>query len=377
MEDFDRTLLVVVGPPSYRKPQEAALFTGCSSFKSLFLFSPPGEPWSALDAPIETSGLDKSVPDTLARLAVREPYSPVSFVELENPEKALANVDAVNSIELYSFISRQCAEIARKPLIVSVFETIASPILHKLPPFSHNVKKVLKKADLFIAYTHRSAEYLRAFGVSDDKICVVYPGIDLNTFCGPRLNIDGIRILFVGGAAGEKGLKALLEAFTRLSTSRKNVELWICAKPRGKREAELMEAYSRKGSVVNLGYVPREKIPEVYRRCDIFCLSSHDQRRLGMKVWEEQFGFALVEAMASCLPVVATRCGVIPEIVGEKNLIVKQNSVEDISFALEHLVEDEDLRLRIGRSNRERAERFFDLEKQRAIIDKTVGDILQ
>lgn len=373
-------LAVVVGPASNRKMQEVALFQNCSHFETALVFSSLDEPWHIDDVNYVYADLVRIVPDFLASFVVRKPYSPVSFVKLKGLENCLEDADIINCIELYSFISCQCAGYARKhgkKLAVSIFETIPSPPLHKFPPFSRNVKKVLRQADIFLAYTNRSAEYLRKLSVPDEKIKVIYPGIDLQKFRPAReRNHESIRVLFVGGFAGEKGLGILLEAFSKLCLDECDVELWVCAKPRSKVERTLIEEHSQKRPVKAFGYVDYDRMPEIYRQCDVLCLPSFDKRKWCMKVWEEEFGFALVEAMASGLPIIASDCGAVREVTGNDNLIVPQKSVEALYIALCKAVDDESWRSHTARVNRKRAEKLFDIEKQRVKIDKVLSELL-
>lgn len=376
----EHNLVVVVGAPSNRKRQEVALFQECPHFRTMLVFSSTEKPWTTDGADHAYSELVKLLPDFVSRVAVRKPYSPVSLVKLSNLEKCLEDFAVINCIELYSFISRQCAKVAHekgKKLAVSVFETIPSSPLHKVPPFSQNVKEVLRQADTFIAYSRRSGDYLRQLVVSEEKIKIIYPGVDLEKFHPPKEHTrSNIRILFVGGFAGEKGLDVLLKAFSRLHVDVPQTELWICAEPRSKRQKALIQTYTRKYPVKAFGFLNHDEMPDIYRECDIFCLPSFDKKMLGVKVWEEQFGFALVEAMASGLPIVATDCGVVPEIVGNDNPIVPQKSVGALYQALLALSNDEKYGKYLGIVNRAKATRLFDIKKQRLEMDKVLFELL-
>lgn len=322
----------------------------------------------------------KFLPDFICNSVTRRPYSTVSPLGLQDLEDALKKIDIIESIELYSFLSCQCAKIAKKhgkKLVISIFETISSPLLHKLPPFLRNVKTCLRQADAFIAYTNRSAEYLQQLSAPREKIKVIYPGIDLKKFHPPKKrDHSNLRILFVGGLAGEKGIDILLKAFSKLYRKNSQTELWICAKPRHDKEEALIQFYSQKYPVKAFGHVDHEKLPEIYRRCDIFCLPSFDKRKFGVTVWEEQFGFVLVEAMASGLPIVATRCGAIPEIMGPNNILVPQESEKTLFSALSTLINDSTLRVSMSKMSRQRAEQKFDIIKQRKKMNETLISIL-
>jgi glycosyltransferase involved in cell wall biosynthesis len=324
--------------------------------------------------------IKKLLPDFVSGFFVRKPYSPVSFVKLQNVEKALENVEVIECAELYSFISYQCAKFAKatgKRLVVSVWETISTLPINHYPPYSHNVKIVRKHADIFLAHTWRAANYLKRMSVSDEKIKVVYPGVDIRKFHpSGRQDNDTFRILFVGRFDKEKGLPILLNAFARLHAENSDTELWIRAKKRTGEVQALAYRYAQRYPIRFLGPVDYDKLPEIYGQCDVLCLPSLDRRKWGIKVWEEQFGFVLMEAMACGLPIIASDCGSIPEVIGTENIIVRQKSVDDLYCALLRVMKDESYREYISKANRVRAQKLFDLEKQRRTLGKILYELL-
>ena len=109
----------------------------------------------------------------------------------------------------------------------------------------------------------------------------------------------------------------------------------------------------------------------------MFCCPSVDSRLFGWTHWEEQFGFGLVEAMGSGLPIVSTDCGAIPEVVGSQNLIVPQGSVMSMIPALDKIGDDRGLRFSLGNENRSRAEHLFDVEKQSECLENEMVRLSQ
>jgi len=116
--------------------------------------------------------------------------------------------------------------------------------------------------------------------------------------------------------------------------------------------------------ITYLGFIPENQKPKIFSKADVFISPSKNRRRFGMKVWEEQFGFTFIEAMASGLPVISTSSGSIPEVLGPNNFLIEKVSVEEISKILEKITSIPKYELvDLGRKNQDRAKNYFDSKK--------------
>jgi glycosyltransferase involved in cell wall biosynthesis len=99
----------------------------------------------------------------------------------------------------------------------------------------------------------------------------------------------------------------------------------------------------------------RRDVPEILALLDVFVLPS---------LWEG-LPIALLEAMAAGLPVVATRVGGVPEVVvdGVTGLLVPPRDPEAFSKAILKLLQDPDLRQKMGQAGRERVMEHFSAER--------------
>jgi glycosyltransferase involved in cell wall biosynthesis len=96
------------------------------------------------------------------------------------------------------------------------------------------------------------------------------------------------------------------------------------------------------------GYVPRERLRELYRRAKIFVYPSR----------AEGFGIPPLEAMACGAPVVATRTGAIPEFAGDAALLVNPGDREALRDAMARLLRDAALRGELRARGPARARRY-------------------
>jgi hypothetical protein len=110
------------------QPIEDSLLQGLAGFEVLSVgWDATGGEYSPEEGCFVPLKMRKLLPDAVADLFVRKPYSAVSFAVLEGLEEALEEAEILYTTELYSFLSRQCAEIAEKTgkkLVISCFETL-------------------------------------------------------------------------------------------------------------------------------------------------------------------------------------------------------------------------------------------------------------
>jgi glycosyltransferase involved in cell wall biosynthesis len=164
----------------------------------------------------------------------------------------------------------------------------------------------------------------------------------------------------VGRLAETKGQGVLLTAFARVHE--KYPESWLILAGEGRLESELRALAAELNiheRVVFLGY--RTDIPEVLKACDVFVLPSIAEGLPG----------ALLEAMATGIPVIASRVGGVPEILNnpELGMMISPSSVGELTTAMERLGSmDEVERNDIGKALRERVHVEFTKEKMISVM---------
>jgi phosphatidyl-myo-inositol dimannoside synthase len=194
------------------------------------------------------------------------------------------------------------------------------------------------------------------------KIPIIYNGVDSTLFCpsDSRSEVDPVNILCVGRLIERKGQDHLLRAFARLRSKLTSpVKLTLV----GTGDTEMSLKNLAKdlliaNSVDFAGVVPGEKMPDIFKRGDIFVLPSQNE---GMSI-------ALLEAMACGLPVVVTNTGGTVELVQENvnGFVVPWADVQALTEQLDLLIKDQQLRSRLGQASRQTAIKFsWDAMSQR------------
>jgi glycosyltransferase involved in cell wall biosynthesis len=148
----------------------------------------------------------------------------------------------------------------------------------------------------------------------------------------------------------EKNIGRLLSAFSQIVASGLPVRLVICGDgPERGRLSELAAALGIAGRVAFTGHVPRPEA--VMGAFDLLAMTSDT----------EQMPYAVLEAMAARLPVVATDVGDIAAMVAPENrpFIVPRDDRAQLVAALRRLCLEPETRRRIGQRNRERVESAF------------------
>ena len=213
----------------------------------------------------------------------------------------------------------------------------------------------------------------------------VPPGVDTERFrplspperraARDRLGLppDALVVLSLSRLVPRKGMDVLIRAVARLQRSRPDLVLAIGGA--GREERRLRAQARVAGVPVHwLGRVSDEDLPAAYGAADVFAMCCRD-RWLGLE--QEGFGIVFLEAAACGVPQLAGLSGGSAEAVvdGETGVVVTEPSdSRAVAAALEPLLDDPELRRRLGEAARERAETSFSYDKlalrlERALLE--------
>ena len=222
----------------------------------------------------------------------------------------------------------------------------------------------LREADAILCANSEGVQVLREMGYSGPTAVIPPVGVDTQVFRPVERKPSGAFVVaYAGRFVPEKGLDTLMEAVARLGPG---VELWLIGNGPYR---PTLEALSRElgieGWVRWLEPVPPERMPELLAQVDVVVLPSRTTR-----VWKEQFGRILVEAMACKVPVVGSNSGAIPEVVGDAGLIFPEGDVAALAECLRWLKESPELRHELAERGYVRATTLY---SQEHIAGQTTG----
>jgi glycosyltransferase involved in cell wall biosynthesis len=211
-------------------------------------------------------------------------------------------------------------------------------------------KAIWTKASLLVACSEGLK--MRAFRFLPSVSIEVIPnGVDLDRFHPGRTdeNKDVLKLLTVGRLSVTKRVELLIEAVERLCRDGHSVRFAIVGGGGMEKRLRQMVLQKNLGHIINVtGRIAPEKMPDLYHHSDVFVSAS----------MQEGMSNAMLEAMASGLPIVTTRCEGVEELVGDNGVVVEQPNAASIAQAVAKLAGDSQGYERMCLAARKRAENF-------------------
>jgi glycosyltransferase involved in cell wall biosynthesis len=214
-------------------------------------------------------------------------------------------------------------------------------------------------------------DYIACSVANPEKMVTIHSGVNIDRFMKLKVNIEGKKrslglntefpvVGTVGWLLPIKGPIYLLRAMAEVWQNHPDIHLVYVGK--GDLEEDVKREASRTGvsdKVKFLGW--RDDIPEIMQILDVFVLPSLN----------EGMGRVLLEAMASGKPIVASNVGGIPDLVkdGQNGFLVRPGDVNGLSLAIKKLIEDKELRVKMGARGRTMAQSYGVEEMIRKIDD--------
>lgn len=190
------------------------------------------------------------------------------------------------------------------------------------------------------------------FGVEPDRIEVIPLGVD-EVFVPPTTpRVPGRLLAMASADSPMKGIATLLESVAKLSTER-DLELVLVCKPQaGGRTEKLINDLGIADRVSFVHGISDAELVALMGSAEIACVPS----------LYEGFSLPTAELMACETPLVVSRAGAIPEVVGpdgECADLVTPGDPEELAQAIAALLDDPDRRVQMGKAGRTRVQEKF------------------
>ena len=197
------------------------------------------------------------------------------------------------------------------------------------------IKQVWKQAGAVVA----NSEGLKDLALKsspDQEISVIYNAIDISEF-RPDLNEANsngeTKVVCVSRLIERKGIRFLIEAIGKLKD--RDVKLILVGEGNQEEELKKLAVDSRISDRVDFkGYMDHDSIADLYRTSDVFVLPSLN----------EGMSNALLEAMASGLPVIVTDTGGTSELIDGNGVVVPMSDSNAIAEAIREFMDNPDTR---------------------------------
>ena len=210
--------------------------------------------------------------------------------------------------------------------------------------------KLIWKSAIGITSNSEGLKQLALESEPNIDIKVIPNGVDVNEF-SPNVSETGpgLKILTVARLIERKGIEYLIDAVSKLKLRIPELSLTVVGS--GNMKSVLEEQAKEKmnsDSIRFLGEIPHNELAAIYSSHDIFVLPSLN----------EGMSNALLEAMASGLPIITTLTGGSKELLNGNAVLIEKGSSESILEALNAIVYDTEKLLRMKDLSVERSRRF-------------------
>ncbi|MEM7730956.1 MAG: glycosyltransferase family 4 protein [Pseudomonadota bacterium] len=208
-----------------------------------------------------------------------------------------------------------------------------------------------------ISHFCRSQGMLFSEPVHWPRMHIVHCGIDPDLYDCPGSKALGKRLLFVGRLAAAKGLPVLLKAFSQVHLHHPDATLTLVGDGH---DRAAIEAQSRElgleTAVIFTGYLSQADVAEKLAEADIFVLPS----------FAEGLPVVLMEALASRMPVVATRIAGVGELIedGISGVLVPPGDADTLAEQIKTLLAAPETWAQMGVAGRERVVADFDIRSE-------------
>ena len=256
------------------------------------------------------------------------------------------------SIDLFFAPDHHIPFLRDTPVVATVMDIIpfvhpewASGRLRGVKNFAFK-KAVISAEHIITISEHSKSDIVNYFEIDESRISTVPLGVDSNFFIRidepeierikSKYGIDREFFLSVGTLQPRKNILRTIEAFRRLPKSHRADTMLVVVGQDGWGSDELglsIEKMREEGDGVWLSYLLQDEVYALMQSA----------RAIVYPSLYEGFGLPIVEGFASQRPIIASATTSMPEVAGDAAILVDPHSIEEISEAMERLLESDSL----------------------------------
>ena len=309
------------------------------------------------------TGRNAAAPDGALRmqrtgLPTANPWGRILWEQFVQP--VTARQSGVDLLHMLAYVSPLVATV---PSVVTVHDLSFLRAPERFRPANRTYLSLLtglscQRARRIIAVSqHTKKDVMKVYGVPEEKIDVVYSGLDA-AFVRPAPEAIGrFReahglpdkfILYLGTIEPRKNLSSLIRAYARVRPA--GVKL-VCAGGRGWMSEDVFQTVEElrlSRDVIFPGFVPDDDLPYWYSAAQVFVYPSA----------YEGFGLPVIEALACGVPTITTNASSLPEAAGDAALLFPPDDSAALAEALARLLADDSLQADLAARGPLQAARF-------------------
>jgi len=245
------------------------------------------------------------------------------------------------------------AYLSSKPYIISLRGTEVPGYEDRFGWVSRLIKPLIMQSWRKAKFVDANSQYLKKLALKtnpDLNIKVVYNGVDTKSFYPAKKNTKDSVILCNSRLGKRKGVEYLVKAIPMVLNKIPRARLVLIGEGAEKEKLiKLVKELNISKKVRFLGKLEHNRLPDIYRKSGFFVLPS----------LSESLSNSLLEALASGLPIVATKVGGNPELVGKINgVLVPLGEVQSLAKAIIKLLRNKNLSKKMGQNSRLIAEKY-------------------
>lgn len=236
------------------------------------------------------------------------------------------------------------------------------------------ILRVVRDAEFCVGISDEVVAFLANLQGSSNRVYLIRNGVYLDEFL-PKVSHNGTTpyiILAVGRLIPKKGFDDLIQACALLKQSNDN---WICniigEGSEYKRLSKLIHSYDLQKQVILLGLLEFGQVNKSYSQADLLVMPS-----IVKPDDVDGLPTVIIEALAAGLPVIATQVAAIPELIlhNKTGLLTPPNNPVLLYSAIQQLLSDNELGMRLGNAGRGKVQREYDIKKSVGQLNDLIRD---